>query len=466
QISQRPSTGARENRKQIFDAQYIAEWINASFSTLHINADDIIRPTSEVVSEVYVVFTQHILGLSAATLTMPPFDIAREVDPDLFVHVMPKVVVFRSLSAIIEDLTEGQGSLTVNDLLTPNPRSTRRILSIVIDYMQFSQEINVEVNRTFAIHDEKKAELERRRNAIIELELEVADRRSQEDCLRRAENEKRAQMEQLYQKTREAVEKNTVLQGRHQAAVRDITEKDKRIEELQSELRSLTMHNELLTSKLVTSPERLESCVRDATERREAAIKEIDAKRRELSAEQERKRQRTSISNAIAQLVQHLQRIVSYEAQIASIQEKVAGSVTVQAEADDDLRAQKNMLMREYEVAKECDAAFEREEEGHAFQLKNCEQQIATVRSQIDDMRGRLEDVNKENVEVQREVVRLKDELSTMNRKSETESTKMANRLEGVLQKDAIDMIRESLFATEDDHSDTLSTTINNRSSY
>lgn len=44
-LSQRPSSGARENRKQIFDAQYIAEWINASFPTLHVTADDIIRPT-------------------------------------------------------------------------------------------------------------------------------------------------------------------------------------------------------------------------------------------------------------------------------------------------------------------------------------------------------------------------------------------------------------------------------------
>lgn len=55
--------------------------------------------------------------------------------------------------------------------------------------------------------------------------------------------------------------------------------------------------------------------------------------------------------------------------------------------------------------------------------------------SQIDDMRGRLDDVNKENVEVQREIGRLKDELSAMNRKAEAESTKMADRLKGVLQK-------------------------------
>lgn len=42
------------------------------------------------------------------------------------------------------------------------------------------------------------------------------------------------------------------------------------------------MHNELLTSKLVTSPERLESDVRGAAERKEAAIKEFDAKRLQL----------------------------------------------------------------------------------------------------------------------------------------------------------------------------------------
>lgn len=41
--------------------------------------------------------------------------------------------------------------------------------------------------------------------------------------------QKRAQLEQLYQKTRETVEQNTALQGRHQAAVKDITEKTKRI---------------------------------------------------------------------------------------------------------------------------------------------------------------------------------------------------------------------------------------------
>uniref|UniRef100_F1KWG1 Kinetochore protein Nuf2 n=1 Tax=Ascaris suum TaxID=6253 RepID=F1KWG1_ASCSU len=479
-LSQRPSSGARENRKQIFDAQYIAEWINASFPTLHVTADDIIRPTSEVVSEIYVVFTQHILNLSAATLTMPPFDTAREIDPDMFVHAMPKLVVFKSLSAFIEDLTEGQSSLTINDLLTPNPRSTRRILSILIDYMQFAQEITKEVNRTFAIHDEKKAKLERRRNAIVELELETANLRSEQDRLRRDENEKRAQLEQLYQKTRETVEQNTALQGRHQAAVKDITEKTKRIEELQSELRSLTMHNELLTSKLVTSPERLESDVRGAAERKEAAIKEFDAKRRELNAEQERQRQRTYISNTISQLEQHLQRIASYEAKIASNREKLAGSVRIRAEAEDDLRSQKSLLMREYEAAKECEAAFEREQEKHAFQLKNYEQQIATVQSQIDDMRGRLDDVNKENVEVQREIGRLKDELSAMNRKAEAESTKMADRLKGVLQKladskkvyeeecrafqEAIDLVEESLLATEDEHSDTLSTTGKNQS--
>lgn len=56
-----------------------------------------IQLQSEVVSEIYVVFTQHILNLSAATLTMPPFDTAREIDPDMFVHAMPKLVVFKSL---------------------------------------------------------------------------------------------------------------------------------------------------------------------------------------------------------------------------------------------------------------------------------------------------------------------------------------------------------------------------------
>lgn len=67
------------------------------------------------------------------------------------------------------------------------------------------------------------------------------------------------------------------------------------------------------------------------------------------------------------------------KAKIASNREKLAGSVRIRAEAEDDLRSQKSLLMREYEAAKECEAAFEREQEKHAFQLKNYEQQIATV---------------------------------------------------------------------------------------
>lgn len=60
---------------------------------------------------------------------------------------------------------------------------------VVFFFAVLSFEHSQEVNRTFAIHDEKKAKLERRRNAIVELELETANLRSEQDRLRRDENE-------------------------------------------------------------------------------------------------------------------------------------------------------------------------------------------------------------------------------------------------------------------------------------
>ncbi|VDM40563.1 unnamed protein product [Toxocara canis] len=309
-------------------------------------------------------------------------------------------------SAFIEDLTEGQITVTLGDLLMPDPRRTRRMLSILIDYMQFSEEASKEVNRAFAAHDKKKAELEARRNAVVQKEHEIATLRSEHEYRKHDENEvnlcsllvfmalwfqKSAELEQLCQKTRQTVQENASFQIRFQAIAKDISEKTKRIGELESELKSLTIHNEVLTSKLVTSPERLESEVKEAAERKEAAIKEFDVKR-------------------------FLPK-------------------DLRSRLDDELTSLQNLIVKEQDAVKKCDMAFECERDNHVVQLRNYNEQLSTVGCHIAEMRRRLNEVNKENVVVQREIGKLKDSLSAMNRIAEAESIKIAHRFKGVMQK-------------------------------
>ncbi|VDK25121.1 unnamed protein product, partial [Anisakis simplex] len=42
---QRPSLVPRENRKQLFDANYIADWLNTSFPVLSVTPEHITKPT-------------------------------------------------------------------------------------------------------------------------------------------------------------------------------------------------------------------------------------------------------------------------------------------------------------------------------------------------------------------------------------------------------------------------------------
>ncbi|KHN85554.1 hypothetical protein Tcan_18907 [Toxocara canis] len=446
----------------------------------------------------------------------------------------------------------------------PDPRRTRRMLSILIDYMQFSEEASKEVNRAFAAHDKKKAELEARRNAVVQKEHEIATLRSEHEYRKHDENEKSAELEQLCQKTRQTVQENASFQIRFQAIAKDISEKTKRIGELESELKSLTIHNEVLTSKLVTSPERLESEVKEAAERKEAAIKEFDVKRRELRAEEEKRRERAVVGNEIAkheEQLQHifsfegeleselksltihnevltsklvtsperlesevkeaaerkeaaikefdvkrrelraeeekrreravvgneiakheeqLQHIFSFEAKMTAMEEKLYAAKDLRSRLDDELTSLQNLIVKEQDAVKKCDMAFECERDNHVVQLRNYNEQLSTVGCHIAEMRRRLNEVNKENVVVQREIGKLKDSLSAMNRIAEAESIKIAHRFKGVMQKlnDArrayddewrlfevvLTMVAESRNADGLEHSDSISLRSKNHS--
>ncbi|VDM99313.1 unnamed protein product [Thelazia callipaeda] len=239
------------------DINTITETLNKIFPSLQLVPADIQRPTVFVMTAVYQCISQYIMEIPDAIYTTPPFASNTRNDTDLFTQAYPKLVIFRALSAIVEDVSSNEIEFSFLDLIAPDPVRTRFLLTTLLSYIDFTSIAAEEAHRIFTSVDERKARLESKKRIKIELTNEIS--RIQADALKQklVEKEFREKMEKLELNVKETFLETKVIEEDQKDVDEVNAENENKLIELQNELKRLKSQNEVYDRDIIESPDRL-----------------------------------------------------------------------------------------------------------------------------------------------------------------------------------------------------------------
>ncbi|EFO20570.1 hypothetical protein LOAG_07920 [Loa loa] len=417
------------------DVNTITEALNRMFPSLQLIPADIQKPTAELVHTIYQYITQYIMDIPDALYTTPPFTFNNDKDMDLYTQAYPKLVIFKALSAIVEDISSNEIQFSYLDLIAPEPGPTRILLSTLINFIEFTTNAVAKAHDIFSSVDSRKSELESKGRDVIDLRNEVQRLRNDATNRKHLENEFREKMEILERNIKDTYVQTEAIQMELKAVCEVNIETEKKLEEAQSEIKRLTFQIDVIDRDIVNSPDRLNADLNELTKYFENIQKEISTESRKKWEYKEKQKVTTMIARSIEHFMEILNKLRERQKEGAVIEEAVAVAEEQRNEAEEGYTNIEEKLTKEVNKLHTMEKEFEKEESLHEKSLKDNNEHLATLNAQVKDLRRRMQDFDKENVEVQREIGKVKNEIAALNRTTNGEIRNLAMRLSEILNK-------------------------------
>uniref|UniRef100_A0A0N5AR16 Nuf2 domain-containing protein n=1 Tax=Syphacia muris TaxID=451379 RepID=A0A0N5AR16_9BILA len=420
----RPSINTNTRQSSVFvrplsEPEEIAQNLSKHFPFLNVTASDIAKPTCEVVCDIYHCIAEKVMKIAPATFTVPPLSAVPEsgCDSELFSNVIPKIVILSAMSALLEDISDSPGpEFGMNDLIIPDPKATRHFLSVLLDFLEFSEKANKEVEYAFSVHDEKKAELQTLEKEILGKANELEKLRSESNSRKRLANEVREQLDQVLRMSQDLKDEIDKMQG-------DCKTDDAEIKRIRSEIEDLNEQVSQLNAQMEVS--KLEDELQSVKER-------LSTKRRESAEAHNRKRLNAQNAKAIEVITNKIDDLKRCKEDFAQKEEEINILRDSVKKTQDDLHSLEKLMKLEEDKATSSNLSFQRDCEKHSQELASISEQIQVMEKAADDLRKRMDNVNKENLAVQNEIRDVKREMAGTVRNVEAKMHKLESWLNTV----------------------------------
>uniref|UniRef100_A0A1I7XI28 Nuf2 domain-containing protein n=1 Tax=Heterorhabditis bacteriophora TaxID=37862 RepID=A0A1I7XI28_HETBA len=205
----------------VMDPRSIIEGL--SFLQLELSTDDITNPKPERVQMIYRVFCIAMLDVPETTLNHLPFDC--EINPEtaeMHHKSIPLALVFTIMKSFMADFADSQPDFTMCDMIAPNPKKTRKILSVLADYAIFHKPAYEIFLQTNSEYDEARKELDICNQEVNLCEERKRNLRSEEDSRKRRENALLAERNNRHAKFTQLMKDGEECDGRREAILRTI----------------------------------------------------------------------------------------------------------------------------------------------------------------------------------------------------------------------------------------------------
>uniref|UniRef100_A0A914V3L1 Kinetochore protein Nuf2 N-terminal domain-containing protein n=1 Tax=Plectus sambesii TaxID=2011161 RepID=A0A914V3L1_9BILA len=147
---------------------------------------------------VYRALVQNALSIPDASLDQLPFEAqAGESDPELFRDACPKLILYKLMNSFINDITAHQIEFMLSDILTPQPKKTIQIVSVLVDFWEHVKFREERTNQIFRKFDERAERRELLLNKLTELKGKSEKKRSEKKGKDHLTSQKREQLQQL-----------------------------------------------------------------------------------------------------------------------------------------------------------------------------------------------------------------------------------------------------------------------------
>ncbi|VDN60338.1 unnamed protein product [Dracunculus medinensis] len=431
----------KSSTSPLFDVAFIVDSLNSFIPSLALTVSDITLPVSDKICQIYASVSQFIFGVPENIFTIPPFNAAPDSDPEMFSKTIPKLVIYKVLSSLIGDCTAGLGNFSLNDLLGPTERSVRHILTLLIDYIIFLQEMNKQVDAVFGLVDAKKNELTVRERQIILLENEVAQVDTNLKNQKELQDQVREEKQINSKNFEEICSANELLKQQCKTNTTLITESAMMIasffllNEMQKEYDSLNLQNEILITNIVSSPDRLKIEVSTLEKQLAKHEEERESKENEYAKLMDKHKVLLLNEQLICKLINRLKGLSSSESDMCNKSEKLNKYNKKDAEDKIELKSLAMLMKEEESKTWEALKSFDWKHKEYSGQLRHYRELLSTTEEQINAQREWYQNIDIENMKYQRDLAKIKDERATFYRSAENESLKLVVRLNAADQK-------------------------------
>ncbi|EOR01012.1 SUMO-conjugating enzyme ubc9 [Wallemia ichthyophaga EXF-994] len=232
------------------------------YFNLRISADDINRPTPQVVQMIYAACLDYFMGLRPESLEAPKtLLLGRMQFPELFADSVPLMMFHQHVTNLTK--IAQVDFFTLQDLTRPDAARTRKILSALVNFAKFKQERQATVDGVAARSEalkERRGELAGENERLRSATAQLREQRAQDEPQAK---QARVEMEQALSELSRLKQHQTVLASEIDKLKNHKGELNKAITHYQSLLHNAQQIGHTSTARLVQSPDRQKRAIAD-----------------------------------------------------------------------------------------------------------------------------------------------------------------------------------------------------------
>ncbi|TIA73092.1 hypothetical protein E3P91_01704 [Wallemia ichthyophaga] len=232
------------------------------YFNLRISADDINRPTPQVVQMIYAACLDYFMGLLPESLEAPKtLLLGRMQFPELFADSVPLMMFHQHVTNLTK--IAQVDFFTLQDLTRPDAARTRKILSALVNFAKFKQERQATVDGVAARSEalkERRGELAGENERLRSATAQLREQRAQDEPQAK---QARVEMEQALSELSRLKQHQTVLASEIDKLKNHKGELNKAITHYQSLLHNAQQIGHTSTARLVQSPDRQKRAIAD-----------------------------------------------------------------------------------------------------------------------------------------------------------------------------------------------------------
>ncbi|CAD6195314.1 unnamed protein product [Caenorhabditis auriculariae] len=172
----------------VLDIQTIVNHL--AFLEVDVCADDIKNPRPQKVQIIFRAFCIKVFEIEESKLTHLPLtlELPSGFDPELHARSSPLAILYAILSCLM-DFSGGKLSITMCDLINPEPRQIRQLMSLLADFSIFLGTANEVFRTTSSEFENQRVELENKTEKIQQLEQRKQEMLFEREATKRREHE-------------------------------------------------------------------------------------------------------------------------------------------------------------------------------------------------------------------------------------------------------------------------------------
>ncbi|KAJ1354584.1 hypothetical protein KIN20_011569 [Parelaphostrongylus tenuis] len=177
--------------RNVFDSSRPRSIVDAlTCLNVDINVEDVVHPKADRIQLIYNAFCTQILGVPEKSLSELPFDCnCNSETAELHQRSIPLTLLFTTMRCFTTDFGDESCDFTMCDLLNPQPKRTRRLLSLLADFTNFNMKASHIFEKTVAEYDEARQAVNAAQERVRLAEERRNALRSGLDLRKRKENE-------------------------------------------------------------------------------------------------------------------------------------------------------------------------------------------------------------------------------------------------------------------------------------